>query len=637
MLWLLPLPPFVAASVVLMAPLRSRAWLATVSCIALAATLALALWANADHWTGAIAWSTALRLQVLLTPLSAAVAVTVPLVALPVLAYAAAVEEAVGLPRLVALQLVFVGAMELLVIADDLLTLLIGWEVVGACSWALIGHAWRDAENPASATYAFVMTRFGDLGLFIAAMATFTATGSFAYADLAKLDGWPLQIVVGGLLLSAASKSGQLPFSPWLFRAMAGPTAVSALLHAATMVAAGAYVLARLQPALDRVAWFAPVVIAIGLATALVGGVVAIVQRHAKKLLAASTSAHFGLMFVAVGAGHPEVAILHLMVHGFFKALLFLSVGIAGHRVLDYSLVAMRLEPAMPFVASASAVAALSLAGVPPFAGGWTKDEVVAAASQFHPWIAGGVIVAGGLSAAYAARLQLLAFGKRYGFSDERASSVSWILRASLGVLALATLTSSLLWSEQGRSFAAGVLSAPLPEATTWQFGASLLAVALGLATGRILAVRHPLLGEGVATRLVSDWFQLPALWRRAAIEPSFALARVLARFDDVVVDGTFVQGASWVARRASRGLARGDQAVVDRGIEATARACDRLAAVASRTGEWLADGLPEGLARLTELGGEDARSLQTGLSHHYYVIVALGALAVFATLWMGT
>lgn len=637
MLWLLPLLPLLAAGFVVATGLHERLTLAGVSALASVATMGLVVVAFAGNWDGTLVWSGALRLHAALTPLSAMVAALVPLVALPVLGYACVEEDALGLRRLIALLLAFVGAMELLVIADDLLTLLIGWELVGACSWALIGHRWRDMDNVASATYAFVMTRFGDLGLFVAAMTVFAATGSFAYADLQRLGGWQLQVAAAGLLLSAASKSGQLPFSPWLFRAMAGPTSVSALLHAATMVAAGAYLMARLQPVLERVAWFGATLIAIGLATALAGGVVALLQQHAKKLLAASTSAHFGLMFVAVGAGHPEVAVLHLVVHGFFKALLFLSAGIAGHRPAGFALSAMRLEPALPFIASASAVAALSLAGLPPLAGAWTKDEIVAVAARVDPWLAVGVVMAGGLSAAYAARFQLLAFGQGHGFGKERGPRSPRLVRACLVGLAAGTVVLSSLWFGGDRVFASLLLVSHFPDPTTWQFAGSLIAVVLGLSIGRALATRYPDLGKNPAIEPVADWYRLPALWQTAVIEPSLVVARALARFDDSVIDRVMTGWATSVNRRLSGLLARLDGSVVDRGVERTAAFCDRAGSVASRAGEWLVDGLPEGLARLAEVGGGDARSLQSGLSHHYYAIVALGVLLVFATLWLGT
>ncbi|MDQ6680612.1 MAG: NADH-quinone oxidoreductase subunit L, partial [Pseudomonadota bacterium] len=570
---------------------------------------------------------------------SAVVAALVAAVALPVLGYAAAHEAPAGLGRLIALLLLFVGAMELLVVAADLLTLLIGWEVVGACSWALIGHEWRDAANPRSAAYAFLMTRFGDVGLFVAAMAVFAATGSFAYADIARLDGPALLVVMLGVLLSAASKSGQLPFSPWLFRAMAGPTSVSALLHAATMVAAGAYLLARLQPVLDRSAFFAPLVITIGLATALAGGVVALLQGHAKKLLAASTSAHFGLMFVAVGVGYPAVAILHLVAHAFFKALLFLSAGVAGQRGAGYTLAGMRLERALPFVAAASAAGSVALAGLPPFGGAWTKDEIVAAAGHASPWLALGVVVAGGLSAAYATRFQLLAFGQRFGFGADRDGGPprQRIVNTALAALALASLGLSILWLDSGRAAASRLTGSQLPDASTAQFVASLLAVILGLLLGRLLVQRRPALGEEPGIARIADWLQLPALWQRAVISPAGALAGALARFDDSVIDAVAIRGIGGLGRTVARVLARGDRLVVDRGVGATARFVERVAAVGSGTAEWIVDGLPEGLARFVGFGGDDARALQSGLSHRYYAVLAIGATLLFATLMLGT
>ncbi|MDQ2735513.1 MAG: NADH-quinone oxidoreductase subunit L, partial [Pseudomonadota bacterium] len=253
MLWLLALLPAMTGALLLAARSHRRGMLALIAGLGLAGTLALVPIAVSAGWTGSLQWSATLALQATLTPLSALVAALVPAVALPVLVYAAYREREAGLLRLMSLLLLFCGAMELLVTANDLLTLLIGWEIVGACSWALIAHEWRDAANPSSARYAFVVTRFGDLGLFLAAMSAYAGSGSFAYADLARLDAQHLAVVAFGIILSAASKSGQIPFSPWLFRAMAGPTAVSALLHAATMVAAGAYLLARLQPMLSPV------------------------------------------------------------------------------------------------------------------------------------------------------------------------------------------------------------------------------------------------------------------------------------------------------------------------------------------------------------------------------------------------
>ena len=252
-LWALPLLPLLAGLAVAAFGPGRRGALASIAGAVLAATLALAAAAVAGGWTASLAWSDALTLTARLVPISAAMAVLVPLVALPV-------DRPRRAPRgggrgsraWWAGSSSSRGGMLVVVIADDLLTVLIGWEVIGAASWALIAQDWRDRANPRAGLYAFVVTRMGDLGLFVALMALVVATGSASFEGLAALDGWPLILVAYGVALSAVSKAGQVPFAPWLFRAMAGPSSVSALLHAATLVAAGVYLAARLEPELSR-------------------------------------------------------------------------------------------------------------------------------------------------------------------------------------------------------------------------------------------------------------------------------------------------------------------------------------------------------------------------------------------------
>ena len=632
MLWLLALLPATTAALVLVARSHRRGMLALIAGLGLAATLAAVPIAVSAGWTGSLRWSATLALQATLTPLSALIAALVPAVALPVLVYAAYRERDTGLVRLLSLLLLFCGAMELLVIADDLLTLLIGWEIVGACSWALIAHEWRDAANPRSARYAFVVTRFGDLGLFLAAMSAYAGNGSFGYAGLARLDGPHLAVVAFGVVLSAASKSGQVPFSPWLFRAMAGPASVSALLHAATMVAAGAYLLARLQPVLASVSGFGVAVMAIGTVTALAGGVVALLQTDVKKVLAASTSAHFGLMFVAVGAGFPGVAVLHLVAHGFFKALLFLSAGIAIDRSGGHELSAMRLGRALPVVAVLAAVGAAALAGLPPLGAAWTKDAIVAAATASGAWWSAAVIVAGGLSAAYAVRWIWLAYGlgEVAGSStkDSARSSAPPAVVASLGWLTITSVLLSALWLPVVRGSLAGALSIALPRESATLIGAAIGAVAVGALTGRWIAVQMPTLGHGDLVAPVADWWRLPALIDFALTTPMAMLARALARVDDTVIDAiprAVGQAGKWLAAR----LAREDNRVVDRGVELATAFVGWLSRATSRIGELVAGGVALGPARLVSLGGQDAQRLQTGLSHHAFAVLLLGALAL--------
>ncbi|MCK9514918.1 MAG: proton-conducting transporter membrane subunit [Ottowia sp.] len=592
-------------------------------------TLLLAVLAAAQGWTGGFTWGAGLELQLALTPLSAAVALTVPAVALAVLVFAAAHDEACGLARLLGLMLVFCGAMELAVTAADLLSLLIGWEVMGFCSWALIGHLWRDDATMASGRYAFVTTRLGDLGLFLALMATWRGAGALDYAALGRLDGLPLALAAFGVLIAAGAKAGQGPFAPWLFRAMDGPSSVSALLHAATMVAAGAYLLARLHPWLASAPGWSGAVIALGLATALAGGAVAVMQGHAKKLLAASTSAQLGLMFVAVGAGYPGVAVAHQVAHAALKAPLFLSAGIAGDAAGTYRLRAMGFLRTLPWVAGLTALAALALAAVPPLGAAWSKEQITAAAGHESLWLGLAVMVAGAFSAAYAARFWWLAYGPGDVLPKARPR---WSGMAALGALALACLGLGLLWLPPVQD----TLPMRLPEGKPLEIAVSLTLLAVGLLAGLTLARR-----ETAPEPRAADWLGLPALIERGIIRPFERLAALAARLDDAVLDA-IPRGAATGARHVARGGRRAWGAMqADRDIfnAAVWQVAAMTRAVARRSdgaGETLCDGLPEGAARITGRSGADARRLQTGLSHHYYAIFGIGALLAILMLIFG-
>ncbi len=633
MLWLAFLIPLLGGVVLLVGP-RERLWLGGASVVTCGATLAVAILAFGVLPTAVLEWGGPLRLTATVTPLSGLVAIIVPIVAAAVIAYAAAHEHQPGLRRLVGLLVLFVAGMELLLIADDFLTLLIGWELVGACSWALIGHRWREPEVGRSAIYAFIATRLGDLGLFIAAIAVFAGTGSFAFAGLAQLPPARLVLVAAGVILSAATKSGQVPFAPWLFRAMAGPTSVSALLHAATMVAAGAYLLIRLQPMLAIVPWFGTVVIAIGLLTALAGGIVALVQPHAKKLLAASTSAHYGLMFVATGAGFPMIAALHLVAHALFKSLLFLVAGIAGERAGDYALRHMGFAKLMPVVASASAVGSLALGGVPPLGGAWTKDEIINAASA-HGWaLAILVMITGALSAAYAARFHLMAFGsvKREGETDYRPGLIE---RSAPALLALASVALGALWLGGIHESATRRLGGELPPSHAWAIILSLTLVAIGVGTG-IVASRRRDLGTRGAAAFCADWLGLPLLINVSVTRPSLALADWAAEADDRIIDAG-VDMAAGLARKIVSLAARSDDRVVDGGVRATARLGRLLSRVSANMGETVTDGLPALTAQFVSTGGRQAVRLQSGMTHHYYALITGGLVVVIALTLLGT
>lgn len=629
--------PALAAAIVIAVRGRPRAQ-APLAVGALTATLLLGLWAAGAQPEGAYRWGPTIVLRLAVEGFARTMVILVPLVAASIVAYAAATERD-GRTRLLASMLAFVSAMLVLVTAADFLTLLIAWEIVGALSWLLIGHGWRDPANPRAAAQAFLTTRIGDLGLYVAAGATFAASGSFDYAAVGTLGSPARELVAGGVLLAAAAKSAQVPFSTWLFAAMAGPTPVSALLHSATLVAAGVYLLIRLAPALEPVAWFLPAVALVGLATAIAGGIVATVQTHAKRVLAASTSAQYGLMFLAVGAGFPAVAGVQLVAHAAFKSLLFLGAGVAIHATGTDRLDALRVGRVLPRVAVLSAIGALALAGVPPLGGAWTKEQVLAAAAEASAWLAVGALAAGFLTALYATRYQLLVWGLSDRSSAPEVPGVDPLPgRAGVGgmaVLASITILLSLFWLPGTAGFAQLLGAGELPSGKPGEALAGVAVVAAGLATAWWLWRRSALVGMGLAPRAqlaAADWLGLPAATRALIVQPVVGLSRVLARADDRVVDAG-VRRAAWLANIVSRLLSWRAEFVIDGGIRGIARTTMLTADLSRAADDRGVDGAVEATGRGVGLAGHQSRRLQSGLSHQYYVLVAAGLATIVAIL----
>ncbi|MDT8408434.1 MAG: proton-conducting transporter membrane subunit [Wenzhouxiangellaceae bacterium] len=600
MLWLIPILPLLL-SVLLYGWWRNagRAALAVSAGLVSLAVVGLLVAAGLSDWSGAYRWSETLTLQLGLSGMGLIFALTVPAVAIPIVVYAAAHEQRQGLARLLALLTAFVGAMELLLLARDLLTLIIAWELVGAISWALIAHQGSDRRRVVHANWAFLVTRFGDLGLYIAAAAAYSRTGSFAYSELAQLDGASLHILVAGIVLACASKSAQLPFSPWLFAAMSGPTSASALLHSATMVPAGVYLIAQLHGELAEVAWFGPLALVLGLSTALAAGLVALAQPRAKRLLAASTSAQLGLMWIAVGAGYPMLAALHFVVHALAKAPLFLAVGVAAEQAGSGRFQRLRRHKVSTGLALASLVAALAIAGMFPLGGAWTKEAIVSAAGHFSVWVAILTLLAGGLSAAYAARLYFSVFDwTRWSHSAQLR-----LERAPVHGFAIASLATAVLWLP---AFPAAWLDAAMPAFKAWELTASFALVVSGSVLGAWWA-RHP--AAAFRSHLLINWFGIPAIAQSLCVAP----IRVL-----------------------STRLARGDDAVVDAGVRWTSRLTTWLARHGRGAGEWLFDEIPQGLAGLSGTASRYVTGLQTGMVHHYYLMIAVGFLTVMIILAAG-
>jgi NADH-quinone oxidoreductase subunit L len=319
--------------------------------------------------------------------------------------------------RYFALLNLFVFFMLVLVLGDNLLVTFLGWEGVGLCSYQLISFWFAEMPNAVAGKKAFVTNRIGDWGFLVAMFFTFTAVGSLNYIDLnsnaATMATTTATAIAFLLFVGAVGKSAQVPLFVWLPDAMAGPTPVSALIHAATMVTAGVFLMIRVNPVLAASSDWVPDLIAwIGVGTALLAATIAVSQNDIKKVLAYSTISQLGYTFLAVGSGAYVAALFHVVTHAFFKALLFLGSGSVIHGMHDEQ--DMRrmgaLRKVMPITAATFIVGWLAIAGVPPFAGFWSKDEILAHAFDNSPalWLLG--LVTALLTAFYMSRQVFMVF-----------------------------------------------------------------------------------------------------------------------------------------------------------------------------------------------------------------------------------
>jgi len=611
--WLLVATPL-ATGALLAASGQRGARVAPLLGIGVAAvTLALACVAAVVRPSASAPLFAGVRAGLAVDGLSAILVVTVAATTLAVLVFSAgdpALREA--RPRFFGLMLLFAGAMLVTVTATTLALLLMGWEAMGATSWALIGFWWREPQRVRAAHTAFLTTRAADLGLYLAAGAALAGgVSTLALAALPQARPPWLAVVTVGVVLAALGKSAQLPFSFWLSKAMQGPSPVSALLHSATMVAAGAYLLLRLQPLLAASGWGAPTVAWAGAVTALLLGLVAVAQSDLKQLLAASTCAQVGFMVLAAGAGGIAGGTLQLVAHAAVKSLLFLAAGAWLAALGTKQLPALRgAARRHRSVGITFTVGALALAGLPPASLWVSKDELLAAAlGRGVPLYAVG-LAAAVVSAVYSVKAlwflwQPVPVNAEAGYDSEQRGTrvVPATMRAPLAVLAFFAATLGVL--------ALPPLAGPLqrtlaaagePSSTWWQLTLSaLLALAASAASWRFASAPLPV--PLALRRSFERWLELERIADLLVVRPTLALARQLARFDDRVLDRA-VLGVATAGLTAGRFADRRGERSIDGAVAAVAAGARRL--------------------------GTLARRPQTGQLHQYYAQAA-AALALLA------
>ena len=359
-------------------------------------------------------------------------------------------EESKDYAKYFAYLNLFVFSMLLLVLGANFVIMFIGWEGVGLCSYLLIGYWYRNTDYTDAAKKAFVMNRIGDTGFLLALFWLLAKIGTVEYdqvftaASLAKLSTTDITGITLLLFVGATGKSAQIPLYTWLPDAMAGPTPVSALIHAATMVTAGIYMISRSHALFSLAPLTQQVILYIGLATALLAATIAIKQNDIKKVLAYSTVSQLGFMFIALGTGNYVAAVFHVLTHAFFKALMFLGSGSVIHAMGGEQDIRKMggLHKHMKITSFTFLIGCLAIAGIPGFSGFFSKDEILASVYATNPVVYAVVLVAALLTAFYMFRLYIITFtGSFRGTHDQEHHLHESPMAMTLPLIILAVLS----------------------------------------------------------------------------------------------------------------------------------------------------------------------------------------------------
>ncbi len=534
----------------------------------------------------------------------------------------------------------FTASMLFMVVAENTLQLMVGWELVGLCSFMLIGHWWEEYPNARAGMKAFFTTRTGDIGLLLGVIVVFFGAGTFAINAINEeaLAGGISQTAMlwGSILLfiGVIGKSGQFPLHTWLPDAMAGPSPVSALIHAATMVVAGVFLVARLYPVFwegfdIELGGFNPLVV-IGGITIVIAALLAFVQTDIKKVLAYSTVSQLGYMVMALGAGAWTAAVFHLFTHAFFKALLFLAAGSislsATHHSFDMNKDMGGLRKYMPITFWTFIVGSVALAGIFPFAGFWSKDEILLGASQndytFFLYVG---LLGAFLTAAYMTRCVYLTFFGEYrghGHPHESPPAITVPLIILAVLSATAGLSNAVPFRiEKFKEYVEPLIWFPGVEHHDFSVAKAVISVTVALLgfalswaymTGRIPALRDltrrlPAAHAGY-TFLVNKYY-LDDLYEKVVVAG---------------ISGPVARLANWI-----------NQNVIDAVVNGAGRETVRAGRFAYRKiDQPVIDGIVNGAGAVAEGSGQGLRGLQTGRVQQYGLLL-FGAAAVFALIFV--
>jgi NADH-quinone oxidoreductase subunit L len=579
--WLAVVVPALLAPVAMLVGRLSRVGAVAVACIGplVVAVLGVAsiLSLPAGHAVGAEPWTSALaasggyewfpgagegfRIGWAVDSLAALMLVVVGVVALMVMVFSAGYMHGDdGWNRYFALLSLFTASMSLVVVANSFTALYVGWELVGACSYLLIGFWYTKPSAAAAAVKAFLTTRVGDAGLLLGIGIVWAHLHTLEYESIARslehanpsvLSAAAICIVIG-----AIGKSAQFPLHAWLPDAMEGPTPVSALIHAATMVAAGVYLVARVWPLFAAAPAARTLLLVVGTVTALGAALAAVAQSDIKRVLAYSTLSQLGFMFAALGVGAWTAAFFHLTTHAAFKALLFLTAGALIHATGSQLMAEMGgLRAKMPLTFGVWLAGAGALAGIPPLSGFFSKDHVVDAVLVGAPVAGVALLATVFVTGLYCARATRLVFFGGLGVASGGAHDGGASSSVPLASLAVPTVVLGA-----AGSWIFGVLGEHAEPLSLPVTAVALVLAGAGLAAGWWLAGRERAAGEptgaaGRAWAMSANAFGWDALVDRAVVRPVVSGSRLLWSFvDRVLIDGT-VEGSAKLAQLAGRAV----------------------------------------------------------------------------------
>ncbi len=537
-------------------------------------------------------------LRLVATPLTSVLSTMVAVVSTLVLVYATGyMSQDKEKNRFFATLLLFIAAMQMLVLAGDWVLLLSAWELIGLSSYLLIGFWYQKPGVKTAATRAFLVTRSADLGLYIAAFILIASAGTSDIAATLNTDGTAAIVAGLFLLIAAMGKSAQTPLHDWLQRAMAGPTPVSALLHSATLVAAGAILLIRTAPMLPSETLV--VIGIVGGITALITGLIALGESDLKRLLAASTSSQYGLMLLAVGAGVPLAALLHLIAHAAIKSSLFLGAGVFQHSRGSTALKDLAgVARDQPRIFIGFAIAALALAGIPPLSGFFSKDAIIAATmGSSHAWLFVPLVLIGTvLTGAYMARVLRILW---QGNAQKKAlAGLHWMSAGVAGLVILLIVLGALFPTIEA------FVAAPLPG-NMLAVGLGLSAALSGLLLGWFVPVRSLM---GPLLEKANQGFSIAGGFDNLCVRPAFAIAHACEKLERRLYTAVLAVGKTGV--KIAHVTRSSDEQGIDRFIFSIVHQTIRL--------------------------GRQARALQSGLIHRELAITVIVTAGLFVVTVIG-